>query len=165
MLLVKILKHLLNYIKTQIHLFNPRVVNIRHVSTYGDINLLIHSNGRIVDYRVKTFSTKEPETLNWIENFGNEGPFYDIGANIGLYSLYYAKIFGNQVYAFEPNYQNLVNLTKNINLNNLTEKIIVISNPIYSSNQISNFYFILYMFVVYFIIFFNRKKGMSSVNS
>ena len=41
--------------------------------------------------RVYSIFTKEPETLDWIDNFrpyNNEIIFWDIGANIGLYSIY-----------------------------------------------------------------------------
>ena len=44
----------------------------------------------ITKYRIRTFYKKEPETLNWIDNFDNTDPFIfmDIGANIGIYSIY-----------------------------------------------------------------------------
>ncbi len=42
-------------------------------------------------YRADTFSSKEPETLAWIDNFSENSIFWDIGANVGLYSIYAAK--------------------------------------------------------------------------
>ncbi|MDC0239180.1 FkbM family methyltransferase [Candidatus Thioglobus sp.] len=74
-------------------------------------------------YRVKTFSSKEPETLTWIESFDKESVFWDIGANIGLYSIYAAKYNNAQVYAFEPSVFNLELLAKNIHCNTLSEKV------------------------------------------
>ena len=44
----------------------------------------------ICKIRANTFSTKEPETLEWIDKSESDGVFFDIGANVGLYSLYYA---------------------------------------------------------------------------
>ena len=41
--------------------------------------------------RYKTMFTKEIDTINWIDNFENEKIFWDIGANVGIYSIYYAK--------------------------------------------------------------------------
>ena len=42
--------------------------------------------------RVQTLFTKEPETLNWMDNFQSNNSekiiYWDIGANIGLYSIY-----------------------------------------------------------------------------
>ena len=45
---------------------------------------------QITNWRVDTFFTKEPETLEWIDSFKkNENLIYwDIGANIGLYPIY-----------------------------------------------------------------------------
>ena len=119
--------------------FNSPIVRIEHISNRGKVNFALQAPNELTLYRAKTFSTKEPETLNWIDNFGGEGPFYDIGANIGIYSLYHAKLYDTPVYAFEPSYFNLVNLAKNINLNNLTDRIIIISNPLFDSNVMANF--------------------------
>jgi len=85
--------------------------------------------------RAKSFSTKEPETLEWIENYGGAGAFFDVGVNVGLYSLYslyslyYAKLFSDQVYSFEPSALNLGLLTKNISVNRLQEQIVVVPTP------------------------------------
>jgi len=74
-------------------------------------------------YRVKTFSVKEPETLAWIELFDKKSVFWDVGANIGLYSIYAAKYNNAEVYSFEPSVFNLELLAKNINSNGLSKKI------------------------------------------
>lgn len=74
-------------------------------------------------YRVKTFASKEPETLAWIDSFKKSSTFWDIGANIGLYSIYAAKTKNAQVFAFEPSVFNLELLAKNISTNQLQEKI------------------------------------------
>ena len=47
--------------------------------------------GKITRYRAVTFEDKEPETLNWIESFYPKDNFLDIGANIGIYSIYAEK--------------------------------------------------------------------------
>ena len=46
----------------------------------------------ITKWRVDSFFFKEPETLQWIDSFTNKNKiiFWDIGANIGLYSMYAA---------------------------------------------------------------------------
>ena len=41
----------------------------------------------ITQYRADTFSSKEPKTLKWIEQFEDNKCFWDVGANVGLYSL------------------------------------------------------------------------------
>ena len=78
--------------------------------------------------RVLTFYDKEPETLNWIKNFNVNNDkkiiFWDIGANIGLYSLYAAIMFNNiEVASFEPSTSNTRTLSRNISINKLSNKI------------------------------------------
>ena len=73
-------------------------------------------------WRAETFYTKEVETLEWIDSFQKESVFWDIGANIGLYSIYAGKKC-NKVYSFEPSVLNLELLAKNIHLNNLSDLI------------------------------------------
>ena len=44
-------------------------------------------------HRADTYATKEPETIEWLrDNLRDGDVFYDVGANIGLYSLYAAKL-------------------------------------------------------------------------
>ena len=77
-------------------------------------------------WRAETYETKEPDTIEWIDSFFREGDvIYDIGANIGQYSLYAAKkLKGNcRILAFEPEALNYSKLNKNIVLNNLTDSI------------------------------------------
>ena len=77
-------------------------------------------------FRASTFSSKEPETLAWIDSFHEDSVFWDIGANIGLYSLYAARHKNCRVIAFEPSFFNLEILVRNINLNNLSPLISVV---------------------------------------
>ena len=76
--------------------------------------------------RVQTLYTKEPETINWINNFDQNKKIklWDIGANIGLYSIYAATKFNDiEVIAFEPSTSNTRVLSRNISLNKLDKKI------------------------------------------
>lgn len=77
-------------------------------------------------FRVNTFSTKEPETLEWIDGFPNGAILWDIGANVGLYSIYAAKARQCDVYAFEPSVFNLELLARNAYLNGLTDQICLV---------------------------------------
>jgi FkbM family methyltransferase len=84
-------------------------------------------------WRVDTFFSKEPETLEWINSFENKKNliFWDIGANIGLYSIYNSlKNNGSTTIAFEPSTSNLRVLTRNISINDLEKKIKVIPIPL-----------------------------------
>lgn len=39
--------------------------------------------------RARTYSIKEPETLDWTDSFGPDSVYFDLGANIGQYSFPY----------------------------------------------------------------------------
>lgn len=69
-------------------------------------------------YRFDSFWDKEPETLAWIESFGEEDVFWDIGANIGVYTLYAGALYKNmRICAFEPMEINFARLDWNIKCN------------------------------------------------
>lgn len=70
-------------------------------------------------WRAKTFLTKEPETIEWIDSFNPEGVFWDIGANVGIYTIYCANKYPDMIiHAFEPHKANFLRLTQNMLLNN-----------------------------------------------
>jgi FkbM family methyltransferase len=81
-------------------------------------------------YRVSTFSTKEPETLEWIDGIPENSVLWDIGANVGLYTCYAAKARGCRVYAFEPSVFNLELLARNIFLNDLVDRVTIVPLPL-----------------------------------
>lgn len=85
----------------------------------------------IEQWRQETFWTKEPETLEWINSFDGDN-FIDIGANIGVYSLYCAHKHPNMwIYAIEPDTANFQALQANFALNNfksLTPYCLGVSN-------------------------------------
>jgi FkbM family methyltransferase len=56
-----------------------------------------------------------------------------VGANIGLYSCYAAKARNCRVIAFEPSVFNLELLARNIFLNRLTDKVTIVSLPLFES--------------------------------
>lgn len=70
--------------------------------------------------------TLEPDTLSWIDEMSEGSTLWDIGANVGGYSIYAAISRNSNVHAFEPSPFNLEFLARNIWLNNLEDKITVI---------------------------------------
>ncbi len=74
-------------------------------------------------WRAQTLFTKEPITISWIRKFAKDKIFFDIGANVGMYSLYAAKISKVKVYSFEPESNNFTTLIENIMYNNLMDRI------------------------------------------
>lgn len=80
----------------------------------------------VTRWRVETYFTKEPETIEWIDTFKEDDIFFDIGANIGLYSIYAAKK-GVNVIAFEPESQNYALINKNVYLNKCDNRVICLN--------------------------------------
>ncbi|EKO34816.1 methyltransferase FkbM domain protein [Leptospira santarosai str. CBC379] len=86
-------------------------------------------------FRVMTFSVKEPDTLEWIDQIAENSVFWDIGANVGLYSIYAAKQRNAKVFSFEPSVFNLELLARNVFLNQLSNQVVIIPLPL--SDQLS----------------------------
>ena len=82
----------------------------------------------IPKFRAETFWTKEPETIHWINSNLSEstviGLLIDVGANIGIYSLYSAAVNDSiPVFAVEPVTATFIELNANIKLNLKTNQI------------------------------------------
>ena len=98
-----------------------------------DQNVKFFCPNHLLKWRVDTYFTKEPETLEWINSFEKKEDliFWDIGSNIGLYSIYNAlKNPKSTTIEFEPSSSNLRVLTRNISINNLEKNIKVVSIPL-----------------------------------
>lgn len=67
-------------------------------------------------WRAHTLFTKEPETIEWINGMAMGECLWDVGANVGLYSMYAASR-DLHVYAIEPEAGNHAILCRNIVLN------------------------------------------------
>ena len=73
-------------------------------------------------WRIETLYTKEPDTIAWIKSMKPDEVLFDIGANIGQYSIVAAKQ-GLKVFAFEPESQNFSILIRNIAMNKMSDRI------------------------------------------
>jgi FkbM family methyltransferase len=69
--------------------------------------------------RVDRMFNKEPETIAWIKSMNQTAVFYDVGANIGLYTIYAAVKRQCTTYSFEPHSANFKNIIENIEENKL----------------------------------------------
>lgn len=78
----------------------------------------------IIAGRVASIFAKEPTTIPYLETFDSNDVFLDIGANIGMYSIYAAVMTGCRVYCVEPEALNFAELNKNIYLNNLHDRVL-----------------------------------------
>lgn len=74
-------------------------------------------------WRVQTLETKEPDTMAWIRAMKPGETFFDVGANMGQYTLVAAKQ-GLRVIAFEPEAQNFALLIRNLAMNKFASEVV-----------------------------------------
>jgi len=80
--------------------------------------------------RARRFLGKEPQTIQWIQkNLSPDDVFLDVGANVGVFSLYTGKRISTagHVYACEPHLPTATQLLKNVAINGLADRISVIA--------------------------------------
>lgn len=89
------------------------------------------------EQRFASFFDKEPETIDWIKTFKANEIFYDIGANIGVFSLFAASLLKEiKVYSFEPVYHNFDKLCRNILANEYNNFVTPYSLAIGDENKV-----------------------------
>lgn len=98
---------------------NTAQVSDDHNYFYSTLNPLLL-------WRAQTLFTKEPETIKWLKTMKPTDILFDVGANVGMYSIY-AGVRGVRVYSFEPEASNSYILNKNIARNKLSEKVTAFS--------------------------------------
>lgn len=94
-----------------------------HIQTrYGELRLNRLRSAHCAS-AAERFFEDEPETLAWIDDFAEGEVFLDIGASIGVFSLYAAQRSGLNVIAVEPNGLSFGLLVEHIALNNLGHQV------------------------------------------
>jgi len=91
--------------------------------TFDGGSLKFVDTNRLSKKRVDGLFKKEPTTILWMDSFKPDEVMFDVGANVGMYSVYAGKISGARVFSFEPESQNYAELNRNIFLNQLNEKV------------------------------------------
>jgi len=74
-------------------------------------------------WRVESIHTKEPWTIEWLNELTPQDLLLDIGANVGMYTVWAAAIRRCHVIAIEPESSNYSILNKNILQNNLDKLV------------------------------------------
>lgn len=87
-----------------------------------DKDYIYTTSNPLLLWRAQTLFTKEPETIQWIRSMKPNEVLYDVGANVGMYSIYAGKR-GMRVFSFEPEASNTYVLNKNIAENKLSDKV------------------------------------------
>lgn len=99
--------------------------NLNPVSklSLGNKALLYSTPNRFTKWRVDSLFSKEPVTIEWLNSLSENSILIDIGANVGMYSIWAAAMRGARVFAFEPEAENYALLNRNIHLNKLEDQI------------------------------------------
>ena len=100
---------------------------------------LFHTPNLLTDFRARTILTKEPDTISWIDTFPSDSVFWDIGANVGTFTIY-AGEKNLQVVAVEPSYLNLDLLTRNVISNQLSQNVTIIPFGVGESTSLKKLY-------------------------
>jgi hypothetical protein len=74
-------------------------------------------------WRAETLLTKEPVTVEWIRAIPEGKVMFDVGANVGVYTLLAGICRNARVFAFEPEAQNYALLNRNLALNGLDRRV------------------------------------------
>ncbi len=99
-----------------------RLAPVKTIEFQGRGMTFFTPNGATL-WRVESLFTKEPDTIDWIGGFAAGETLLDIGANVGMYTIFAAGTRGTRVFAFEPESQNYAILNRNIHLNGLSSLV------------------------------------------
>lgn len=77
----------------------------------------------LLQMRAATVLVKEPDMIRWLDGLPPEGVLWDIGANVGVFTLYAAVARRARVLAFEPSAANFHVLARNVSLNQLNDRV------------------------------------------
>jgi FkbM family methyltransferase len=109
---------------------------------YPDAALHLYITSK-VERRSRAIScAKEPWTVDWIRSDVRAGDvFYDVGANVGAYSLVAATRLspGGTVVAFEPGYASYAHLCDNVVLNGFGDTIVPVPLALSSRTELGRF--------------------------
>jgi len=83
----------------------------------------------------KRSAPNDDDTLEWIRGFASDAVLWDIGANVGEYSLA-AAARGLRVWAFEPAAVNYFVLAKNVEINRLDDRITALNVALHERTSI-----------------------------
>ena len=89
----------------------------------NDVTLTFFAPSTLLRSRATHLQTKEPDMLPWLDGLRADDVLWDVGANVGVFSLYAAASRGCRVVAFEPAAANYFVLTRNLQLNTVTDRV------------------------------------------
>lgn len=111
---------------------------------YERHTILIHVDSYIEETVRLNSCKREPGTVAWIEKFfERDDVFYDIGANVGAYSLVAFRFLGSRikVFSFEPGFSTYPQLCRNIHLNEAGEVIVPLPVALFDQTSVTSFHY------------------------
>lgn len=93
----------------------PEQTTVEHNGT----SVTFRTPNEATQWRANTLFTKEPVTIEWIDSFEPGAVLWDVGANVGGYTVWASKRKNAEVYAFEPESSNYALLCENMRINNV----------------------------------------------
>lgn len=90
-------------------------------------------------WRALSIRQKEPVTYEWLKTMNSSDIFFDVGANMGVYSLWAAINRKVRTYAFEPESQNFALLNQNIYVNKVYDLITALPISLSDKQTIDTF--------------------------
>ena len=89
----------------------------------GSVPLKFFAPTPLLRARASAMLTKEPDTIAWIDTFETSAVLWDVGANVGVFTLYAAATRRCRVLAFEPSAANFFAISRNVELNALADRV------------------------------------------
>lgn len=112
----------------------------RMVFKYKGQRVVYNTPNDVTTIRVRTLLTKEPDTIQWLEAMPAGSTLLDVGANVGMYTMFAAVIRNATVYAFEPESQNYALLNANIEANQLSGQVLAYPLALSDGAQLDRLY-------------------------
>lgn len=103
-----------------------------------------YSHGTLTEYRrIMTQKPWDDPIADWVGAFSPSDVFFDIGANIGGFSLLAGRLHGDnlRVFSFEPGFETFAALTRNIFLNNLEQIVTPLQIALFDETGLKPFHY------------------------
>lgn len=109
------------------------------VDVFGSI-IKFHVWNNYLLQKANMLATKEPETVEWLRGLKKGDVLFDIGANVGGYTLMGALLSDAKVFAFEPEAGNFLTLNRNIVINDVVDRVRAYPYAISSKTEFTDLY-------------------------
>lgn len=99
-----------------------------------------HCSSETARQRAEKMLEKEPDTLQWIDGFRPDDVLWDIGSNVGVFTLYAAVTAKARVVAFDPIPFNYAGLMRNVEMNRVHDRVMAFCLALSDKTRLDNLY-------------------------